>query len=397
MRIKTFIIFLFFSIGSCGTIYIPQILPEARGVGKASGQDDIKVTVVPITENSLINSNLDPYVRRVIDASDLTKPAKLVSVNEAISEQLPSNEDAGIYRLGIGDELTILQKEAFDQIRSMSSLDALSDQQNSQQGQIDQSSRLIERILSIADDGFVSILGVGRVQLAGLTQFEAEDLLYRELVINENSPQFELKISAFKSKNIYLTGEGYYKVIPYTNLPIYLHQLLGSNFGENAQGALKKGQDSLILIKRDSKIFRMSLKAVIEGSIKNIRIFPEDRISIEALPYRSEKAIIAGEVKQQKLIDLSAFERPSLAEALYSSQVFVTLSSDTSQIFVLREKGQNITAYHLDASNPSRLSLATKFELRPNDIVYIAPQFVTNYNRALTQIFSTFAVTDEIL
>ena len=59
----------------------------------------------------MLDSNLDPYVRRVVDASDLTKPAKLVSVNEAIGQKLPTNNDAGIYRLGVGDELTILQKQ----------------------------------------------------------------------------------------------------------------------------------------------------------------------------------------------------------------------------------------------------------------------------------------------
>ncbi len=376
---------------SCGTIYIPQILPEARGVGKSVGQDDIEVKVVPITEKTLLDSNLDPYVRRVVDASDLTKPAKLVSVNEAIGQILPNNNDAGIYRLGIGDELTLLQKQ------DLQTEIELSNEQRQSLNTSSTNASITERVISIADDGFVSILGIGRVQLAGLTQFEAEDLLYRELVLNENSPEFELKISNFKSKNIYLTGEGYYKVLPYTNLPIYLHQILGSNIGTNAASVLKKGQDSLVIIKRGNDIFRLSLKMVIEGSIKDIRIFPEDRISIEALPYRAEKAIIAGEVQQQKLIELSAFERPSLAEALYRSEVFRTLSSDTSQVFVLRENEQGIIAYHLDASNPSRLSLATKFELRPNDIVYIAPQFVTNYNRALTQIFSTFAVTDEVL
>ena len=386
MRITVFFIAVIFCLVSCGTIYIPQILPEARGVGKSLGQDDIEVKVVPITEKSLLDSNLDPYVRRVVDASDLTKPAKLVSVNEAIGQKLPTNNDAGIYRLGVGDELTILQKQDLQTEVELSTQQTQSLNGNT-----------AERVISISDDGFVTILGVGRVQLAGLTQFEAEDLLYRELVLNENSPEFELKISNFKSKNIYLTGEGYYKVIPYTNLPVYLHQVLGSNIGTNAQNIIKKGQDSLVIIKRGDEIFRMSLKMVIEGSIKDIRVFPEDRISIEALPYRAEKAIIAGEVQQQKTIELSAFERPSLAEALYRSQVFVTLSSDTSQVFVLRESGLGIIAYHLDASNPSRLSLATKFELRPNDIVYIAPQFVTNYNRALTQIFSTFAVTDEVL
>ena len=57
------------------------------------------------------------------------------------------------------------------------------------------------------------------------------------------------------------------------------------------------------------------------------------------------------------------------------------------------KNNKNIKAYHLDASNPSRLLLAGKIELRPNDIIFIAPQPITNYNRAFIQIFGAYAMT----
>ena len=105
--------------------------------------------------------------------------------------------------------------------------------------------------------------------------------------------------------------------------------------------------------------------------------------------------MLTGEVRQEKIVQIAADRRQSLAEAIYGqSGAFILGNSDTSQIFVIRELSkQKIVAYHLDASNPARLTLATKFELRPSDIIYIAPQFVTNYNRALSQIFSAYALT----
>ena len=92
---------------------------------------------------------------------------------------------------------------------------------------------------------------------------------------------------------------------------------------------------------------------------------------------------------------ISAEQRQSLAEALYDQGgTIIVGQSDTSQLFVIRELiEKNIVAYHLDSSNPARLTLATRFELRPNDIIFVAPQFVTNYNRALMQIVSAYAVT----
>ena len=63
-------------------------------------------------------------------------------------------------------------------------------------------SKTITRQISIAD-GFASIIGIGRISLAGLTQFEAEDLLYERLVMEEINPEFELFISQFNSQKIY--------------------------------------------------------------------------------------------------------------------------------------------------------------------------------------------------
>ena len=58
-----------------------------------------------------------------------------------------------------------------------------------------------------------------------------------------------------------------------------------------------------------------------------------------------------------------------------------------------RKYSKDLLAYHLDASNPSRLILANRLELRPGDIIFIAPQPITNYNRALMQIFGAYAMT----
>ena len=375
-----------FLICSCGTVYIPQILPEARGVGRSTGQENISLRIIPVTYESLKISNTEPYVRRVIDASNLNQPAKLVSVEDAIDQKLPPPVSKTPYTLGVSDELLITQR--------------LNVQDLSQDGNEETKKGVTSRSIKIADDGFVSILGIGRLRLEGLTQFEAEDLLYQTYVRNEINPEFELQISKFESKKIYVSSFEAIKIaelggsngiaLPFTNTEIYLHQLI-----IELQPRVKKGQDSLIVLKRGQNIFRMSLKKVLRGEIEDVKLLANDRIFIESLPYRPETAILTGEVKQDKLITISADQRQSLAEALYSAGGAVVLGlSDTSQLFVIRKlQEKKIVAYHLDASNPARLTLATKFELRPNDIIYVAPQFVTNYNRALVQIFSAYTNT----
>ena len=397
-----FLIITVFIIGSCGTIYVPQILPEARGVGKSIGQEDIQVKVIPLTLESLRSANTHPYIRRVIDASNLNEPAKLISVEDAIAQKLPPPVMKEPYRLGLGDELLINQAE----IRTVNNFSDTGEEQKFTKNDI------TSRVLKIADDGFVSIVGIGRLQLEGLTQFEAEDLIYRALVQNEKNSDFELQISKFESKKVYLTGyfneiQGYqsneesvsrseiiggtnFIIVPFTNADLYLHQLIVF-----LQPKFSKGEDFLLILKRGNDSYRMSLNDVLSGQIKNIRILAEDRVFLEALPYRPETAILTGEVISERLISISAGQRQSLAEALFSQGGAIKVGeSDTSQIFVIREmEKESVVAYHLDASDPARLIVAAKFELRPNDIVYVAPQFITNYNRALTKIFSAYAMT----
>ena len=157
------ILSLLLLLSNCGTIIIPQVLPEARGVGKSNGQENIKVKIIPLTSASLASANKVPYIRRIIEASDLNQPANLVSVEEAINQNLPTQETFGSYRLGIGDILSITQ-----QVKTIT-------QSIEESIEAETNKDISKRELVIADDGFISMLGVGRLPIAGLTQFEAAE------------------------------------------------------------------------------------------------------------------------------------------------------------------------------------------------------------------------------
>ena len=49
----------------------------------------------------------------------------------------------------------------------------------------------------------------------------------------------------------------------------------------------------------------------------------------------------------------------------------------------------SVTAYRLDGRNAANLVLATQLELRPGDVVFVAEQPVTRWNRVITQITPT--------
>ena len=93
IKINLALLFFYFLLANCGTIYVPQILPEGRGISRSEGQEKVNINLIPLTMKAIIRANEDNYVRRVVDSGDLTRAAKLISVNQAINERIPKNND----------------------------------------------------------------------------------------------------------------------------------------------------------------------------------------------------------------------------------------------------------------------------------------------------------------
>ncbi len=93
-------------------------------------------------------------------------------------------------------------------------------------------------------------------------------------------------------------------------------------------------------------------------------------------------------------IPINSVQIPVLSDIVFSGQSINSLSSDISQIYLLREKQkQEFVAYHLDITNPARAKLASIIEMRPRDIVLVAAQPLTLYNRVLGQILTSVNLT----
>ena len=78
--------------------------------------------------------------------------------------------------------------------------------------------------------------------------------------------------------------------------------------------------------------------------------------------------------------------RQTLADILFTEGgVLKSSNAKRSEIYLLRDRNP-ITAYHLNARNPTKLIVAEAMELRPNDILYVAEQPIISFNRTLATI-----------
>ena len=178
--------------------------------------------------------------------------------------------------------------------------------------------------------------------------------------------------------------------IPYTNRPIYLESVL-----QTIKFSLSPGQDGKITLVRNNEQYVFSIKNLVENLRSKYRLFPGDKVVVKRLNYKKENVLIVGETGAQTSFPISAELRPTLSDTIFSGSVLNGVTSDFSQIYVLRKKKTRFDAYHLDITNPARISLANKFEMRPEDIVFVAAQPLTLYSRSLQQILGSIGLTQQ--
>jgi polysaccharide export outer membrane protein len=120
----------------------------------------------------------------------------------------------------------------------------------------------------------------------------------------------------------------------------------------------------------------------------------QERESLNAVD--RDYAYLTGEFTKPGRFELPFGRQATLADALYSDGGFSSETANPSQIYVLRSAGAEtpmVTAFHLDASDVSNLVLATQLNLRANDIVFIAEQPITRWNRVVQQLVPSLITT----
>ena len=86
------------------------------------------------------------------------------------------------------------------------------------------------------------------------------------------------------------------------------------------------------------------------------------------------------------MIFIDPSKRETLADILFTQRgALNNLLARRSEVYLLRGKNPSV-AYHLDAQNVSRILVAAKTELRPNDIVYVADRPIISFSRTLAEI-----------
>lgn len=427
------------AVAGCGVVYqSPKVNPVRDG--------DTKVRVAEITPQSVLVANSSTYRPQQLPAvffqtagaPSATRGAGVVpdpvfqsrTRPGGLETRLPPPVSPGPYRVGIGDVVLLATPQTGSTVEQLTGLLAAS---NSRQG------------YTVQDDGTISIPNVGRVQVSGMTLEEAEAELFQRLVENQIDPTFSLEIAEFNSKKVSIGGAVTQPTVaPITLTPLYLDEALSA-----AGGITFEDQDyASVRIYRDGTLYQVPLRDLYSNNgLRRIQLVDGDSVFVDTAyeldlaqayfeqqirisEFRQEARVAAlnelnsemsirrnalgearsnymtrleldsvdrdyvyltGEVDSQARYPLPFGKTASLADALYSNGGVPTESGNVREIYVLRgspdpREFRAVTAWQLDGRDATNFMLATRFELRPNDVIFVAEQPVTRWGRVISQI-----------
>jgi polysaccharide export outer membrane protein len=428
-----------FALSACGVSY------NSPSVQKRN--DELPVSVVKMTPKSVAYANAQSYVPQALPevfyyaaggGADVRGAGAIPAAPYIPTESrrqldyrpLPDIEPRP-YRIDVGDVLLLATRGNASTVEQLSGLLAA---QSQRQG------------YTVRDDGSIAIPEVGSVQLAGLTVQDAEDRLFQVLVQNQIDPSFSLEIAEYNSKKVAVGGAVRApRLVPITPNPLTLGEALIAAGGLG----VKDEEFASIRIYRDGTLYQIPLatyraqpelqkKLLTAGdavfvdttydldralefyqaqiSVISLRssartnalsaLTAEVNLRRSALEERRSNferretlgaedrdyVYLSGEVNNQGRVALPYNQQATLADVLYGEGGFDNSTGDPTEIYVMRStndpsKVGEVVAYHLNTRNAANTVLATRFEMRPNDIVFIEEQPITKWSRALQQAF----------
>lgn len=248
----------------------------------------------------------------------------------------------------------------------------------------------------VDQNGMVQFPYAGLLKLAGLTESQARDVLTAKLGQYFKKPNLTLRVQAYRSQRVYLSGEVKTPGIQAINdIPMTLAEALS-----RAGGVLEGGDASQIEVTRNGANYRIDLPLLISrgmGPAGGILLANGDAVRVFARA--DSKVFVLGEVTRPLTLALRD-GRMTLGEALGEAGGLNPLTSDARQVYVVRGAAGDTAqpqVFHLDARSPAAFVLANNFQLKARDVVYVDAAPLALWSRVVSLVIpSAQSVTSAV-
>ena len=354
--------------------------------------DDVRTEV----RNILIRNGLTPNFQ--LEISDFQSQKVFVTIKNGISKSIPLNNlpislkevalEAGLseadksfalikftrntqeFRVTSGQLFDLAAPEIFIQDKDQIEIKS-----------VPRRKTIIQSV--VGSKGNILLPDVGRILAVNRSIDDVHKQISDILIGKGIKPNFQLELAKAVSKKAYLIQKNVGStVVPLNSSTITLREVIL----ESKSSIISTAGLSVITLKRNGQVFRMTEDYILDPNTPDILVVNNDQIEVEILAYKPGQVFALGGAGSAQIVPIDPSKRETLADVLFVPDgALNNLLAKRSEVYLLRGQNPSV-AYHLDAQNVSRILVAAKAELRPNDIIYVADRPIISFARTLAEI-----------
>ncbi|WP_235677132.1 polysaccharide biosynthesis/export family protein [Rhodopseudomonas palustris] len=258
--------------------------------------------------------------------------------------------------------------------------------------------------------GNISVPYAGEVPAAGRTLPEVQQAVVARLRNRAIEPQVVVSLNQQHSSVVSVLGD--------VNAPgVFALNSVGERLLAliaRAGGPKYEAIESYVTLQRDGKKVKVLLSRIVHDPSENIFVRPNDVIFLT----RESPTFTALGALNQNVFGYNSeltfdVESLTLAQAIGKAGGLNDQQSDPAEVFVFRYEDRSLldklgvdtnrftydripTIYHVNLRDPSGMLLASGFQIRSKDVMYVANARVVDYYKLLTLINNTANTTSNV-
>jgi polysaccharide biosynthesis/export protein len=248
--------------------------------------------------------------------------------------------------------------------------------------------------------GNISIPYAGSIRARGRTQVEVQDAIVAALKNRAIEPQVVVSTVEQKTSMISILGEGRSARIPATAAPERMLDVISrAGMVTISISTGTAGAETWVLLERNGRRAIAPFGALLFEPANNIYVHPNDTIYL----YREPQTFLSfGAVGTQQQVPFGAW-RLSLAEAIGRAGGLLDIQADPASVFLYRGEARDVAEamgidctpyegplipviYTITLRDPAGYFLASSFEMRNKDILYVSNSFSVESTKFMTYL-----------
>ena len=257
----------------------------------------------------------------------------------------------------------------------------------------------------VAADGTIFFPSLGRVHVGGMSTIDIAHMLGAKLKDQIKDPQIDVRVIQFRSQHVQVTGDVKNPgELPLTGVPTRVVDAIGRAGGANPDADLQR-----VLVSRGDQVTTIDVDRILNrGDMRqNVVLQAGDIVNVP--DHTRSRVFVMGEIAKPQTLYMNRGTM-SLADALTNAGSIDVNGANPRQIIVIRhpapepsgnaqhalEDGLSKASYdpaknkpeifRLDMTQVDAIMLATEFDMKPLDVVYVGTSPSARFNRLLAQI-----------